>query len=165
MRAAWLVLPGLAALVSCRPPDSAAAYRKAASQLKYRIERVEPRLDMALPLDRSRLVVRIRLKVENPSEVRFHARRVAGDLGLDELGQMKRVGAFDLPQGLTLEPHSEASVVLELTFTYRDIRRNWASISQAIEKGPGVVWRVEGRATLEAFGLPFSVPFKARGEQ
>lgn len=162
MRRVWLAVPALFALVSCKPPDLAASYRQAASRLSFRLERVEPRMDMSLPLDRSKLVVRLVLKVDNPSDVHFHARRVIGDLGFEEMGQLRRVGSLDLPQGVDLAPRASSSMVLDLSFAYGDLRRNWASLSQVVHQGDKATWRLEGKASLEAFGLPITVPFHTR---
>lgn len=162
MNRAWLAVPALLALSSCHRPDSLSSYRQAASRLSFHLERVEPRLDMVLPLDRSRLVIRLVLRVDNPSDVHFHARRIIGDLGFEELGQMRRIGSVDLPQGVDLVPRSSSPVVLDLSFPYGELRRNWSAISQAVRQGDKAVWRLEGRASLEVFGVPMTVPFHTR---
>lgn len=161
MRRAWLAVPALMLLCSCHRPDLASSYRQAATQLGFRLERVEPKLEMALPLDRSKLVVRLVLRVDNPSDVRFHARRIIGDLGFEELGLLRRVGSVDLPQGVDLAPKSTSSMVLDLTFAYGDLRRNWAALSQVV-RGDKTIWRLEGKASLDAFGIPITVPFHTR---
>ncbi|WP_005031584.1 LEA type 2 family protein [Holophaga foetida] len=165
MRRAWLAVPALLLVVSCHRPDLAASYRQAASRLSFRLERVEPRLDMALPLDRSKLVVRMVLRVDNPSDVHFHARRIVGDLGFEEMGQLRRVGSVDLPQGVDLAPRATSPMVLDLTFAYGDLRRNWAPISQVVHQGDKAVWRLEGKASLDAFGIPITVPFHTRHQR
>jgi len=162
MRGAWVAVPALLALVSCKPSDLASSYRKAASQLSFHLERVEPRLDMVLPLDRSKLVVRLVVRVDNPSEVHFHARRIVGELGFEELGQLRRVGSVDMPQGVDLVPRGSSLMVLDLSFAYGDLRRNWAAISQVVRQGDKAAWRLEGKASLEAYGLPITLPFHTR---
>jgi len=161
MRPGWLLVPAVLALCSCQRPDFS-SYRKAASKLDFRLERVEPRLEMGLPLDRSKLGVRLVLRVENPTDVHFRAKRIVGDLGFEELGLMRRIGSVDLPQGVDLAPHGASPIVLDLSFPYNDLRRNWSALSHAVRSGDRTIWRLEGKASLEAFGIPFSLPFHTR---
>jgi len=162
MRRLWLVVPAALTLVSCKPLDTAASYRQAASQLTFQLERVEPRLEALFPLDRSRLMVRLVIRVNNPSEVRFQAKHVLGDLGLEELGLTHRLGTVDLPQGVELAPGTTSPLVLDLSFSYGDLRQNWPALTRAMRTGSSTTWRLDGKARMEAYGIPITVPFHAR---
>ena len=165
MRRAWLAAPALLALVACKPLDPAGSYRQAASQLTFQLDRVEPRLEPVFPLDRSRLAVRLVIRVDNPSEVRFHASHVLGNLGLEEQGQTHLLGTVDLPQGVELVPRATSPLILDLNFTYGDLRQHWPAVLRALRQGAPATWKLDGKARMEAYGIPITVPFHARKTQ
>lgn len=161
MRCAALAVPALALLTGCAGLDPAAAYREAARGLRFSLEAVHPRLDLALPLERSALVLAVDLGVENPSKIRLAARALAGTIHLDAAEGAFPLGLLQFPAGVDLGPASRRTVRAELRLPYAELRRAWTSLEAvALRKAAGR-WRLEGRATLEVLGMPFEVPLKA----
>lgn len=160
MRAPWLALPALLLLVGCPQLDPTAAYREAAQKLRFSVDRVEPSLQLAWPLERSRLNLKLTLGVDNPTGTRFTARGFAGKLSLDEGGANHPLGDVGFNQGIDLPAQGRASVPVDLGFTYEQLKQAWSPISGAV-KGHRGTWRVEGQLQLDVMGFPLSVPVRA----
>ena len=100
MNARWLAVPALLALAGCKDP--AATYRNAAKQLTFTLEQVEPNVQLAYPLEQSRLDLRLTVNADNPTAVRFKARSIRGDISLDTDGANHFVGQMGVAKGVDL---------------------------------------------------------------
>lgn len=161
MRAPWLAVPALLLLVGCpQGLDPTAAYREAARKIRFSVERVEPSLQLALPLDQSRLVLRVTVGLENPTGTRLRARGFQGRLSLDDQGAGHPLGGVAFSQGIDLPAQGRATVPVDLAFTYRELKESWSPVSAAV-KGRRATWRLEGNLDLEVMGFPFTVPVRA----
>ncbi|BDU75421.1 NDR1/HIN1-like protein [Mesoterricola sediminis] len=153
---AWRVVPVLAAAVACSPIQE---YQAAARSLRFRLARVEPDLRVALPLDRSRIVFRLVLEVENPSQVPFRVLGFGGDLGLTFREARRPLGRLELARPLELPAGGTARMETELSFTYQDLRDNWTAI-QAVTSGGSGAWHLDGQLKVDAFGFPLQLPVR-----
>jgi hypothetical protein len=160
MRKAWLALPALVLLASCAGLDPARRYQEAARQLRFSLDRVEPSIQLAFPLEDSRLGFRLLLGVDNPSQVRFQARSLAGRIHLEEGTQSHPIGQVVFSRGLDLAPMSRSQVPVDLSFSYRELHQSWGAIQSAVRGYKGT-WRLEGQLQMEAFGIPFTLPIRA----
>ncbi len=158
MRPARLVLPVLVLATACAPVRD---YREAARGLRFHLDRVEPRVHLALPLDRSRMAFRVVVGVDNPSGVPFHVSAFTGDLRLETRGATHAIGRMELARPIELAPRGSGSMDVEVSFSYGDLRDNWVAIQAAAQGGSGA-WLLEGALKTEAYGFPIQLPVKSR---
>jgi len=157
MRKVLLALPALVLATACNPVRE---YQEAARSLRFTLDRVEPSVHLALPLDRSRVAFRVVVGVDNPSTVPFHVLAFTGDLRLETRGAIHPIGRMDLARPLDLAPRDGGRMEVEVSFTYGDLRDNWVAIQAAAQGGSGV-WHLEGVLKAEARGVPISLPVRS----
>jgi len=159
MRLGWVALPLLAAIPACSPVQQ---YQEAAQSLRYSLDRVEPSLELAFPLDRSRIVFNVTIGVENPSTVPFHLRGFEGTFRLETDGALRPLGEVRMPQALELPAGGSAQLVLALSFGYKDVAERWPAIQAAIHGDRPGVWQLDGVLRGEAYGFPVRLPVRTR---
>ena len=161
MGRAWRALPILACAIACSPIKD---YQEAARALTFHLDRVEPRLQLALPLERSQIAFRVTLGVTNPSTVPFHVVGFEGRLGLEAGGAQRAIGRIELAQPLELPAGGQGRLEAELAFTYQDLKDNWPALEAAMSGAPGR-WHLEGTLRATAYGLPLQLPVRtSRGQ-
>jgi len=161
MRLAWVAVPLLMAAPAC---DSVRTYQEAARSLRFTLDRVEPRLQVAFPLDRSRITFDLILGVDNPSTVPFHVQSFQGDLRLESGGALHPVGRLELVRELELPARGHAQLAVQLALTYQDLKDHWGPLQDALHgKVPGA-WKLEGALRAQAYGLPVKLPVTARSD-
>jgi len=159
MRLGWVALPMLLATTACSPVQR---YQEAARGLRFTLDRVRPELQLAFPLERSRIDLEVTLGVTNPSAVAFHLRGFEGLLslqaedGFKPLGQVRLARALDLPAG------GSAELVVNLGFTYQDLAGNWPLLQAQLRGERPGAWELEGTLRGEAYGIPITVPVHTR---
>jgi LEA14-like dessication related protein len=150
----------LAALPGCNNP--AAAYRAAARQLKFSLDRVEPSLQLAYPLEKSRLGLRLTLSADNPTTTHFKARTITGGISLDSDGASHTIGQLSFAKGVDLKPASRTPVVVELAFGYNDLRTSWVALRNVGGGHRPGTWRLDGQVGLEVLGSTLTVPLRVQ---
>jgi hypothetical protein len=158
----WLVLAPVVLLAGCDALNPALQYQEAARQLRFSLDRVEPRIDLAFPLEQSRLRLRLDLGVDNPTDVRLRTRRVAGALRLVAQGADHAVGTVAFPEGMDLAPKGRSTLKAELSFGYGDLKTVWGPLSGAVLRHEPATWTLAGEARFEVLGIEFGVPFQTR---
>ena len=153
--AALLLLTGCAAL------NPVAALQEAGRQLHFSLDRVEPRLELAFPLDQSRLVLKMDLGVDNPTDYRLRTRKVGGAVKLQQAGAEHAIGSVAFPVGMDLAPKGRSTLVTEVALTYADVKAAWNPLKDAVLKREPATWKLAGEARFEALGFEFGVPFNA----
>ncbi|MBP1772637.1 MAG: hypothetical protein H6P99_1800 [Holophagaceae bacterium] len=161
MRRLW-ALPALVLLVGCEAINPALRYEEAARQLRFTLDRVEPRLELAFPLEQSRLRIRLDVGVDNPSDQRLRTRRVAGDLRLTAQDADHAIGAVSFPEGADLAPKGRSVLKVEVALGYGDLKEAWGPLSGAILRREPATWNLAGEARFEVLGIEFGVPFRTR---
>ena len=96
----FMTIASLLLMCGCDIVDPVMAYRAAAQQLHFSLERVEPKVELAFPLEQSRIRFRFELGVRNDSSLRLHARGLNCKLSLDSADQINTIGDVGLPGGL-----------------------------------------------------------------
>lgn len=157
-----LLLAPVVLLMGCDALNPALQVQEAARQLRFTLDRVEPRLDLAFPLDRSRLRLRLDLGVDNPTDVRLKTRRVSGDLHLQAQGGDHALGTVAFPEGMDLAPKGRSTLRAELSFGYGDLKAAWGPLSGAVLRHEPATWTLAGEARFDVLGLEFGVPFRTR---
>jgi hypothetical protein len=148
----------LLALTGCQDP--AAAYQKAARQLRFSLNQVEPNLQLAYPLERSRLGLRLILSAENPTTVRFTARSITGGISLDADGASYSIGQLSFSKGVDIKPSANTPMVMDLSFTYNDLRTSWVALRSVGGGNRPGTWHLDGQVKLEVMGIPVNVPLR-----
>lgn len=161
MRSAFL-LPALALLMGCEAFQPALRYEEAARQLRFSLDRVEPRLDLAFPLEESRLRLRLEVGVDNPSDQRLRTRRVAGDLRLSSQGQNLGLGSVSFPEGADIAAKGRSVLKVDVTLNYGDLKTAWGPLSGAVLRHDPATWSLAGEARFDVAGIGFGVPFQIR---
>lgn len=154
----FLAIAGLLSLCGCGIVDPAESYRAAAQQLHFTLERVEPKLEIAFPLDQSRIRFRFDLGVRNDSTLRLHARGLSCRLSLDSADKLNAIGDLGLPGGFDVPANGRATVPLDLALTYRDLQAVWRPVLDVVQNHKPATWKLDGTANLEALGIGFDVP-------
>ncbi|MBK8573497.1 MAG: hypothetical protein IPN91_12880 [Holophagaceae bacterium] len=155
-----LVLPALLVLVGCDALSPALKYEQAARQLRFTLDRVEPRIELAFPLEQSRLRLRLEVGVDNPSDQRLRTRRVAGDLKLSAKGADHALGSVSFPEGADLAPKGRSVLKVDVTLGYSDLKTAWGPLSGAVMRHEPATWSLAGEARFEILGIEFGVPFR-----
>lgn len=159
-RGLFILLPALICSLGCDVINPGVALRAAARQLSFSIERVEPSLHIAFPLEDSRLKLRIIVAVDNPTDVHFKATRMAGRISLTQEGAQLPIGHVNMGQGLDLPQNKRSTMPVDLSFSYGDLKENWPAINAAA-KGQRGSWRLDGEMELTALGIPINLPIRA----
>ena len=157
LRGALLFSP-LIGMLGCEALNPAIALREAAGQLRFSLDRVEPRLELAWPLDQSRLHLGLVLGVENPSGTKISARGLKGDIALAHGGATHPIGRVLFPEGVNLQPKARGTLHADVSLSYSEIKAAWEPIRKVVVHKEPAQWKLDGSAKLEAFGLPFDVP-------
>ena len=163
MRRLW-ALPALVLLVGCDAINPALRYQDAARQLRFTLDRVEPQIDLAFPLEQSRLRLRIEVGVDNPSDQRLQTRRVSGDLHLKAQGGDYALGTVSFPEGADLPPGARSVLKVEVALGYRELRTAWGPLSGAVLRHEPATWTLVGEARFTTLGVEFGVPFHTQKE-
>ncbi len=147
--------------LGCEALNPLVAFKEAARKLDFRLERVEPRIEIAFPLENSALHLGLVLSVNNPSDTRLRALGLGGDLALEVDGGNQALGKVAFPQGFDLQPRSRGEVRADLRFSYQELKAAWDPVKHAVVSHHAATWRLNGEARLDAFGVPFNVPIRA----
>jgi len=160
MRGLW-ALPALVLLLGCDVVNPALRYQEAARKLRFTLDRVEPQVDLAFPLEQSRLRLRLEVGVDNPSDQRLRTRRVSGDLRLNARGADYSLGLVSFPEGADIAPLGRSLLKVDVAFGYADLKSVWAPLSGAVLHREKATWSLAGEARFEIVGIEFGVPFRA----
>ena len=160
----WLVLPALLVLVGCNALNPALRYEEAARQLRFRLDRVEPRVELAFPVEQSRLRMRLEVGVDNPSDQRLRSRRVSGELRLQSQHEDHAIGQVSFPEGADLAPKGRTTLRVDVAFGYADLKSAWGPLSRAVLRQEPATWTLAGEGRFEILGIEFGVPFRTAKE-
>lgn len=146
--------------LGCDAINPALQFQEAARQLRFSLDRVEPRLELAFPLEQSRLRLQLDLGVDNPTDQRLRTRRVSGDLRLAAQGGDHALGAIGFPEGMDLAPKSRSTLRAEVVLSYADLKSAWGPLTAAATRHEAATWSLNGEARFEVLGIEFGVPFR-----
>jgi LEA14-like dessication related protein len=156
---ALVVLP-----LGCSALNPALRYEEAARQLRFSLDRVEPKLELAFPLEQSRLRLRLEVGVDNPTDQRLRTRKVSGDLRLKVGDEDHAIGTAAFPEGADIAAKGRSTLKVELVFSQKDLKAAWGPLSRAVLRHDPATWTIAGEARFEVLGIEFGVPFRARRE-
>lgn len=159
----WIFLLASLAL-GCSALNPGPRYEEAARQLRFSLDRLEPKVELAFPLEQSRLRLRLEMGVDNPSGQHLRTRKVTGDLHLKVQGEEHAIGTVTFPEGADISPKGRSTLKLDLTFGYADLKVAWAPLSQAVLRHEFAVWTLTGQARFDLLGIEFGVPFRSQRE-
>jgi LEA14-like dessication related protein len=163
LRVLGLAVIGFLAL-GCEAVNPALRYQEAARQLRFTLDRVEPRVELAFPLEQSRLIIQLDVGVDNPTDQRLQTRRVVGDLKLNAQGGDHALGSVSFPEGADIAPKGRSVLKLEVALGYGDLRSAWGPLAGAVQRHEPATWSLAGEARFEVLGVEFGVPFSTRME-
>ena len=150
--------------LGCESINPALRYQEAARQLRFTLDRVEPRVELAFPLDQSRLRLRLEVGVDNPTDQRLRTRKVAGELRLNAQGGDHALGTVSFPEGADLAPRSRSTLKVEVALGYADLKTAWGPLAGAVQRHEPATWSLAGEARFDILGIEFGVPFSTRKE-
>ena len=147
-------------LSGCTAFDPAAMLREAAKEVHFTLEKVSPRLELAFPLDQSRLVLDLDLGVQNDSGQRFRTRTIGGALNLATHGASHDLGTVSFPEGLDITSQSHSNLHAQVSLSYGQVREAWGAIRSSVVDHEPATWSLDGTAHLDLLGMDVVVPFK-----
>jgi hypothetical protein len=150
--------------MGCDALNPAVRYQEAARQLRFSLDRVEPRLELAFPPEQSRVRLLLEVGVDNPSDQRLRTRSVRGDLRLTAQGGEQALGSVSFPEGADIAPQGRSVLKVEVTFRYADLKSAWGPLSGAVLRQEPATWRLAGEARFTVLGVEFGVPFRTQKE-
>ncbi len=150
--------------LGCDALNPALRYEAAARQLRFTLDRVEPRVELAFPLEQSRLRVQVDIGVDNPSDQRLRTRRVGGTLQAATQGRNLSLGTLAFPEGVEIAPRGRSTLHLEVSLRYAEVKAAWAPLSAVVFRQERATWRLEGQARFEVLGIEFGVPLRVSRE-
>jgi LEA14-like dessication related protein len=159
-----LAVPALLLLAGCESINPGLRYQEAARQLRFTLDRVEPRVELAFPLEQSRLILQLDIGVDNPTDQRLRTRRVVGDLKLNAQGGEHALGSVSFPEGADILPKGRSVLKVEVALGYGDLRSAWGPLAGAVQRHEAATWSLAGEARFEMLGIEFGVPFSTRME-
>ena len=159
MRPGWMALPLLIAVTACSPVRK---YQEAAQSLRFTLDRVEPTLELAFPLDQSRITFNVTIGVENPSTVPFHLRDFEGAFRLEMGGELQPLGQVKLSRALDLPAGGKAQLTVALALGYRELADRWPEIQAALHGEASGAWELDGTLGGTVYGFPVQVPVRTR---
>jgi LEA14-like dessication related protein len=162
-RVLGLALLGFLTL-GCAAVNPALRYQEAARQLRFTLDRVEPRVELAFPLEQSRLIIQLDVGVDNPTDQRLRTRRVVGDLKLNAQGGDHALGSVSFPEGADIMPKGRSVLKVDVALGYGDLRSAWGPLAGALQRHELATWSLAGEARFEVLGIEFGVPFSTRRE-
>ena len=163
MRRFW-VMPALVLLVGCESLNPALRYQEAARQLRFTLDRVDAKIDLAFPPERSRLRLLIDVGVDNPSDQRLRTQHVTGDLRLKAQGGDYGLGSVSFPEGADIAPGGRSALKVEVALGYDDLKTAWSPLSGAVMRHELTTWSLIGEARFDVMGVEFGVPFHTQKE-
>lgn len=155
MRLRWLAVPALVLLAGCTPVNT---YKQAAKQLKFSLDRVEPTVHLAYPIEQSRVVLHLTVEAENPTQVRFKARSITGHVVLESDGAVHNVGDLSTVQAIDLKPSARTPVAMDLALTYGDLQKAWYALRLVAQGARPGTWKLDGEVGLDVLGVPVTTP-------
>jgi LEA14-like dessication related protein len=159
MRLGWVAVPLLIAIPACSPVRR---YQEAARSLRFSLDRVEPNLELAFPLDRSRITFDVTIGVENPSTVPFHIRGFEGAFRLETDGVPKPMGEVRLSRALDLPAGGKAQMAVALSFGYQDLAERWPALQAVLHGESAGSWDLDGDLRGDVYGIPVQLPVHTR---
>ena len=155
MRLRWLAVPALVLLAGCTPVNTC---KQAAKQLKFSLDRVEPTVHLAYPIEQSRVVLHLTVGTANPPQVRFKARSIKGHVVLESDGVVHDVGDLSTVQAIDLKPSARTPVAMDLAFTYGDLQKAWHALRMVSQGARPGTWKLDGEVGLDVLGVPVTTP-------
>ncbi|MBS1783798.1 MAG: hypothetical protein JST24_00045 [Acidobacteria bacterium] len=155
-----LVPASLLLLTGCAGFDPTAALRAAAQKLRFSLDKVSPRVELAFPLDQSRLVLDMDLGVQNDSAQRFRTRAVGGNLNLATGGASHGLGVVAFPEGMDIAAKGRSTLHAQVGLSYSQIKQAWGPIKAAALEHQAATWSLDGTAHVDVLGFDVALPFK-----
>ncbi len=158
------IIGALVGGLGCAALNPALRYEEAARQLRFSLDRVEPKLELAFPLEQSRLRLRLDVGVDNPTDQRLRTRKVSGDLRLKLRDEEHALGTVAFPEGADLAAKGRTTLKVDVVFSQKDLQAAWSPLSRAVLRHDPATWTIAGEARFEILGIEFGVPFRAQRE-
>jgi len=127
------------------------------NQLSFQIEKLEPKLRVELPIDRSGLDVIIHLGIETPTDKPINAKSFFGKLEIEQGGESNILGDVKFSGGVSVPARSSGTVPITLQFKYDDIRNAWKPLAN-VALGHVAVWKLSGGLELTSGKNTYTVP-------
>ena len=155
-----IVASSLLLLTGCAAFDPTAAMRAAAKELRFSLDKVSPRLELAFPLDQSRLVLDMDLGVQNDTKEHFRTMAVGGALNLATGGADHGLGSVAFPQGMDIVANGRSTLHAQVGLSYAQVKEAWGPIRAAALDHQPATWSLDGTAHLDVLGFDVAIPFK-----
>src|SRR5690242_7246311 len=155
-----LAAASLMLFTGCAALDPTTALRAAAKERKFSLDKVSPRLELAFPLEQSRLVLDLDLGVQNSTTEHFRTMAVGGTLNFATGGASHGLGMVAFPQGMDIAAHGRSTLHAQVDLSYAQVKQAWGPIRAAALDHQAATWSLDGTAHLDVLGFDVALPFK-----
>jgi len=148
-RKAWAAAFALLTLSGC----AAVMERVGLLNCTYSLEKVNPRLEITVPVSRSAVALAFEVKVTNPNPSRVTLDHLAFDLRVNDTP----VASGDSRQQKSIEAQSEGAIVIESRFTYEALKEAFLTLAESVRRGEAK-YEIKGTAFYDTALGPFQLP-------
>jgi hypothetical protein len=152
----------LIALTGCTPPSASdllsLTVGDISKMLDVKLDRLEPKINIAIPLDRSSFDVTIYLKVENSTNNLLTAMSFVGGLELEQGGTSHYIGGISINDTISLPSKGTALFPITLNLGFNAVRNAWIPLQSAVGSNQASVWRINGSMGVRVNKVTVSVP-------
>ncbi len=148
-RKAWAAAFALLTLSGC----AAVMERVGLLNCTYSLEKVNPRLEITVPVSRSAVALAFEVKVANPNPSRVTLDHLAFDLRVNDTP----VASGDSRQQKSIEAQSEGTIVIESRFTYEALKEAFLTLAESVRRGEAK-YEIKGTAFYDTALGPFQLP-------
>ncbi len=120
---------------------------------KYSLEKVNPRLEITVPVSRSAVALAFEVKVTNPNPSRVTLDHLAFDLRVNDTP----VASGDSRQQKSIEAQSEGMIEIESRFTYEALKDAFLTLAESVRRGEAK-YEIKGTAFYDTALGPFQLP-------
>jgi hypothetical protein len=135
-------------------------YEEALRQVHFELAGVSPSIELAFPLDRSKVNLDVRILLDNGSDVPLVADQLAGTLRLQHGGEPVKVGDLSFPGAIQAKAKAKSETNLQVSLGVKDLGPAWTLLRDAFTKGGDLRWELEGSGRVKVYGIFVNTPFR-----
>ena len=148
----------LTILTACSPLRK--QYKFAASELHFSLAMVESDVRLAFPINKTKIVSKLTIEVENPTTTKFVVRDFNGRLYLNTCGKCLNMGNIKLLKSAKLPANGKTNLIIITSVDYKDLTSNWALVNMALDKKIQGNWELSGTIRGSIYNIPVSLPIQ-----
>ncbi len=155
-----LLLPVLALVGTSGCKALVKPYEEALRQVHFELAGVSPSIELAFPLDRSKINLDVRILLDNGSDVPLVADQLIGTLWVQHGGEPVKVGDLSFPGSIQAKAKGRSETTLQVSLGVKDLGPSWTLLRDAYQKGGDLRWELKGSGRIKVYGIFVNTPFR-----